>query len=335
VRIVVWQPAYLGDVVFASPLTAAIAHANPDAELVFVARPPGDAIARRLPGVRRVFTYDKYGRDRGLSGARRLLDELRAFKPDVWLSLHGSLRSGLFARFSRAGRTVGPAGEAGSFVFGERVPFAAQTFPGRAVALARAIGLEAKPDLRLELPDELRAQGRKAIGERQTLALIPGSEWETKRWPAAHAAALVRDQISKGWQVVLLGSPAERPLCAEIEAAAGGGCLNLCGNTVDESLGILSACGSAVGGDSGLVHAARALGVPTAMLFGPTDPARHVAGPNDAFVSLGLDCSPCSDHGSRRCPLGHHRCLRDLGPDRVAAALALQRFESKPSCGEG
>ena len=329
-RIIVWQPAYLGDVVFASPLTAAIAHANPEAELAFVARPPGDAMARRLPGVRRVFTYDKYGRDRGLTGGRKLLDELRAFKPDVWLSLHGSLRSGLFARLSRAGRAVGPAGAAGSLFFHERVPLAAQTFPGRAVMLARAIGLTAGPELCLELPDELRAQGRKAIGERQTLALIPGSEWETKRWPAAQAAALARDQISKGWQVALLGSPAERSLCAEIESATGGGCLNVCGNTIDEALGVLSACNGAVGGDSGLVHAARALGVPTATLFGPTDPARHVAGPNDAFVSLGLDCSPCSDHGGRRCPLGHHRCLRDLGPDRVAAALALQRFEHNP-----
>jgi heptosyltransferase-2 len=321
VRIVVWQPAYLGDVVFAAPLTAAIAQAMPDAELAFVARPPADAIARRLPGVRRVFTYDKYGRDRGVFGARKLLAELRAFAPDLWLSLHGSVRSGLFARFSRAARTVGPAGEAGSLFFGERVSLSGQTFPGRAVAVASAIDLEAKPELRLDLTDEVRAQGRKILGDRPTLALIPGSEWETKRWPAALCAALAKEYLAKGWQVALLGSPAERSLCAEIAAAAGAGCLNLGGNTVDEALGVLSACRAAVGGDSGLVHAARALGVPTATLFGPTDAKRHLPGPHDAFVSLGLDCSPCSDHGSRRCPLGHHRCLRDLGPEQVGAAL--------------
>ncbi len=320
-RVVVWQPAYLGDVVFAAPLTAAIAAGMPDAELAFVARPPGDAIARRLPGVHRVFTYDKRGRDRGLSGARRLLGELQAFAPELWLSLHGSLRSGLFAGSSGAARTVGPAGEAGSFLFGERVRVAGQSFPGRAQAVAAAIGLTAKPELRLELPDELRAQGRKTVGEKQTLALIPGSEWETKRWPVAHCAALAKEQIANGWQVALLGSAAERPLCAEIAAAAGAGCLDLCGNTIDEALGVLSACRAAVGGDSGLVHAARALGVPTAVLFGPTDPARHLAGPREAFLTLALDCSPCSDHGSRRCPLGHHRCLVDLGADRVEAAL--------------
>jgi heptosyltransferase II len=321
VRVVVWQPAYLGDVVFAAPLTAAIARATPEAEVAFVARPPADAIARRLPGVSRVFTYDKRGRDRGLSGARKLLAELRAFRPELWLSLHGSLRSGLFARFSGTPRTVGPTGEPGSFFFGERVSWAGATFPGRALALAKAIGLAATPDLRLELPEELRAQGRKAIGGQRTLALIPGSEWETKRWPAKQCGALAREQIANGWQVVLLGSPSERALCAEIEASAGAGCLNLCGNPVEEALGVLSACGAAVGGDSGLVHAARALGVPTAVLFGPTDPARHEAGPGQAFVSLGLDCAPCSDHGGHLCPLGHHHCLRELSVDRVAAAL--------------
>jgi heptosyltransferase-2 len=40
-------------------------------------------------------------------------------------------------------------------------------------------------------------------------------------------------------------------------------------------------------------------------------------------VTLGLDCSPCSAHGQRRCPLGHHRCLRDL-----SAAAVLEHCEA-------
>jgi len=62
--------------------------------------------------------------------------------------------------------------------------------------------------------------------------------------------------------------------------------------------------------------------VPTVAVFGPTSSDVHVFGARDRAISLGLSCSPCSVHGSRRCPLGHHRCLRDLDPDRVAAACA-------------
>jgi len=66
-----------------------------------------------------------------------------------------------------------------------------------------------------------------------------------------------------------------------------------------------------------LTHAARALGVPTVTLFGPTAPGAHELGPRQRAVALGLSCSPCSAHGQRRCPLGHHRCLRDLSADLV------------------
>ncbi|MHB8418165.1 MAG: glycosyltransferase family 9 protein [Myxococcales bacterium] len=319
---VVWQPAYLGDVVFASPLTAALARRWPEAEVLFVARPPAHEIAQRLPGVSAVLIYDKRGKDRGLSGARRVLAELRAHRPELWLSLHGSLRSGLFARAARAHRSFGPAREPGSLLFGARVSFRGLSFPARAVALAAAIGLEADPAIELRLGEQERAVGREIVGGVPAVALIPGSEWETKRWPAARFAELARRLRARGRRPVLLGAPGERRLCAEIAALAGG-CLDLCGGSVSEALAVLSACEAALGGDSGLVHAARALAVPTVALFGPTDPRRHVAAPRQALVSLGLSCSPCSDHGSRRCPLGHHRCLSDLSAERAERELSL------------
>jgi heptosyltransferase II len=321
VRVVVWQPAYLGDVVFAGPLTAAVERAWPGAELLFVARPPADEIASRLPGVKRVLCYDKRGADRGLRGARRVLRELRDFAPELWLSLHGSLRSGLLARAARPRRSIGPAEGPGSFFFAERVPLATLGYAQRSVALAAAAGLSAEPDLLLRLTDAERAAGRQRLGGATAVALIPGSEWETKRWPAPRFAELARLALARGRTPVLLGSPGEQLLCAQIAAMAPGA-LDLCGGPVGEALGVLSACEGAVGGDSGLVHAARALGIPTVALFGPTDPGRHVWGGKQVFVSLGLDCAPCSDHGSRRCPLGHHRCLSELPAERVARELA-------------
>lgn len=319
-RIAVLQPAFLGDVVFASPLTRALAERWPGSEIAMLVRPPADEIARWLPGVTTVLSYDKRGADAGLSGFRRARDALRGFAPDLLVSLHESLRTAALAFGSGAPERVGPAGGLGSILYTHVEELAPLPFARQGCALAAALGAPADPRLELRLSGELKARGRALVPSR-AVALVPGSEWETKRWPARELAALATGLSAAGWAPVLLGSPAERPLCAEVNALAGNVCLDLCGNRVEEALAVLSACARMVGGDSGLTHAARALGVKTVAIFGPTSPQRHEASAGDRFLSLALSCSPCSDHGSRRCPLGHHRCLVELGAPRVRAAL--------------
>ena len=148
-------------------------------------------------------------------------------------------------------------------------------------------------------------------------ALCIGSEWETKIWPSEHFAALADRLAERGLTPILLGGPREKPLATAVQARAGAQCIDTTGNPVGEALALIARCRLCVGGDSGLVHAARALGVPTVAVFGPTATAAHEMGPRERAVTLGLDCSPCSVHGQRRCPLGHHRCMRDLPAERV------------------
>jgi hypothetical protein len=57
------------------------------------------------------------------------------------------------------------------------------------------------------------------------------------------------------------------------------------------------------------------------ILFGPTDPGRHLFGPAERPIHVPMDCAPCHDHGPKRCPLGHHRCMADLEVGRVAEAV--------------
>ena len=71
--------------------------------------------------------------------------------------------------------------------------------------------------------------------------------------------------------------------------------------------------------DSGPVHLAGAVGTPALALFGPTSAVRWGPLPPGRALTLGLPCSPCSNHGSDTCPEGHHRCLDDLTPEQVVA----------------
>jgi heptosyltransferase-2 len=77
-----------------------------------------------------------------------------------------------------------------------------------------------------------------------------------------------------------------------------------------------------VSGDSGVMHMATGVGTPVVALFGPTVrqfgffPYRGRA----EVLERPLDCRPCSVMGGARCPMGHHRCLKDITPDEVVRA---------------
>src|SRR5262249_15628110 len=163
----------------------------------------------------------------------------------------------------------------------------------------RAVGAEPVPMRLLPRPEwrEAAARALSPAGGEPVAAVCLGSEWATKIWPASHVSELVRRLGAAGLRALLLGGPAAPALAREI--VAGEACIDTTGNPVGEALAILPMSALAVGGDTGLVHAARAMGIPTVAVFGPTPVSAHLFGARERAVSLGLSCAPCSAHGSR------------------------------------
>ena len=317
-RLLVIQTAFLGDTVFTSALVRSLSQKWPQAEIDLCVAPRGRDVAQAIAGVTHVHLFDKRGQDRGLRGLRRVAARLLTRQYALCVLPHRSLRSALLALLARIPERAGFADAAGALLYTARIRTQERAFLAREGALARAMGAQPAAMALQPRPDCLEA-ARAALGPsagERLAAVCLGSEWETKIWPAPRVAALVRLLAARGFVPVLVGGPRERALAREVDS----GGIDTTGNSVGEALAILSLSVLAVGGDTGLVHAARALGVPTVAIFGPTTPLVHDFGPQQRAVSLGLDCSPCSAHGSRRCPLGHHRCLRDLDEGQVAAA---------------
>jgi len=142
-----------------------------------------------------------------------------------------------------------------------------------------------------------------------------------KEWPADRYAALI-DLLAEryGAECVLVGALGERRKCEEVVAASRHGALVAAGETsVGEAMALLSLCDGFAGNDSGSMHVAGAIGIPTVGLYGSTRPDRTgPLGPKTKILYHQIECSPCL---ARTCRFGHYECLKRITPAEVAEAL--------------
>ena len=156
--------------------------------------------------------------------------------------------------------------------------------------------------------------------------LLPGTHWETKRWPIEHFAACAEVLKTRlGLGIVIAGGGGDATLAAKVPG------LDLCGKTtLRQTVALLERADLVIANDSGPMHIAAALGRPLVTPFGPTNPVRTGPfGRMDTVIQNSIECSPCY---SRRCAPGHHRCLKELMPESlVERAMVQLRFTTNPS----
>jgi heptosyltransferase-2 len=127
--------------------------------------------------------------------------------------------------------------------------------------------------------DKMRAwlAKRRIRPERALVALAPVAAYgPAKEWPPERYAALADILADRhGAECVLVGGIDDRPQCEQIAARCRSGALVAAAETtVGELIGLLSLCHGFAGNDSGCMHLAGALGVPSVAIFGSTNPAR-------------------------------------------------------------
>ena len=316
------QTAFLGDVVLTTPLLSALAARHGPVDVVTT--PVAAPLLETHPAVRKVIPYDKRGTDRGWGGVRNLAERLKRDRYARAYLPHRSLRTAALAFLARIPARIGFRG-GWSFLYTEARPKPRMGHEtDRLLALADDASGVYPPHLR-PTPEDEEAAAR--LIEGAFVALAPGSIWGSKRWP--YYGELAR-QLADYVPVVVVGGPDDVGLGEEIRRAAEGGegrrrVVNACGKlTLRQSAALIGRARALVTNDSAPLHLATAMGTPVVALFGPTvtefgfGPVR----PGDAALGIdGLQCRPCSSHGPPRCPLGHHRCMRELTVPAVLAAI--------------
>ena len=339
-RLGVFLPNWIGDVVMATPALRALRnHFGPEAHLVGVMRP---YVAEVLAGDRwldEVVVYAKRSGSNGLTG-REAIGRLRAAKLDQILLLTNSFRTAWMAWRSGVPRRVGIRGEGRGWLLTQRIAqpiHAATGLRWASIAtylhLAEAVGCPAEPP-RLELAtttadeqaaDEVWQRLGLPNGDDVVVINTGGAFGSAKNWPAEHFAELAR-RIAGDWnQWVLVNcGPKERDTAREIVTLAGDRRVVSLAGERELPIGLTKACirraRLLVTTDSGPRYLGIAFERLVVTLFGPTDPRlveTHYE--RETCLSLELECQPCME---RECPLGHHRCMRDLTVDRVYAEVA-------------
>jgi len=356
-RLLLIRLSAIGDCLHALPVLVELRKRHPRAYIGWALEAAAHGLLEGHPLVDRFHVFPRKAFRRGpgtfLEGLRslqRFRGELREARYDTALDLQGLTKSGLVAKWSRAARRIGFAGqdsrELNCLFMNTRIA------PGkdavhvvdRNLRLLRPLGIEpplvaswALPEYAAEKVEMDRFLAERGLatdrGALRFAVLNPGATWATKRWPAEEFGALARGLVKEeGLPVVVTWGNEEELRAAEaIAGGAGGKALVAPPTNLRQLAALLQRAALFVGNDSGPLHLAVALGIPTVAVFGASDPLRNGPyGRHHRVVAKGPECQPC---WRVECPRQDRECLRRVRPEQVLTAcreLLRESAEARP-----
>ena len=348
-KIGIFLPNWLGDVVMATPALRAIRrHFGSGARLIGIMRPHLADVLVGTPWLNEQWYFNPRAKD---AEARHwsLIRKMRREQIDMAVLLPNSMRTAILARMGGAKQRIGYSRYGRGPLLTQKIrspQIHGLSTPCPMVdyflKISEALGCPPE-SRRLELattPDDEHAADLvwERLGLRTDGRVVAlnssGAFGSAKVWPEEHCAELAHRVASTlDYDVLVMCGPKERRSARTIvDRAAHPRVFSMANQPID--IGTAKACirrvKLMVSTDSGPRHVAAAFGKPVITLYGPMPP---VFGENPTVlaidVRLDLDCIGCQN---RVCPLGHHKCMRDLTPDMVFSEIARLVKEDRAAC---
>ena len=333
-KILIRATNWVGDAVMSLPAIRAVRARFPEAEIAVLARPWVAGLYARETAIQRVIPYVAPPGFRAWGGKLRTALALRREKFDCAILLQNAFEAAAIAFLAGIPRRIGYDRDGRRALLTDPIPVPR---PGDIPRHERYYYLEMlrRAKVIMDLPETgpIRLEGAAAAARQGALrfagrdvalpvtGVSPGAAYGTaKQWlPERFAEAALEVARAQGGSVVLFGSEGERGLCETVAQSirqAGVSARNLAGETsLGEFVDLAAACSVFLTNDSGAMHIASALGVPTVAVFGATDDSTTgPAGPLARVVREPVECSPCL---LRECPIDH-RCMTRIPASRVA-----------------
>lgn len=357
-RFLVIRLSSIGDIVHALPAVAALGESFPKAEIHWVIEARYAGLLEGNPFVARAIQLDtlRWRREplspATLEEVARTVSSLRQAEYDAAVDFQGLVKSALLARLSRARERLGfselwlrepaaaafytqrvslrPAApslvRAGS---DRRYPSADGHVIAMSLALVERLGARVPPPChwRFPLPHSAaddryveQALARQLTGVGDFIIVNPGGGWKSKCWPPASYAELVRRLgPALPWKILLTGSPEEAPLIEEILARAATARAHYFPSSLSQFIALASRAKLFVGGDTGPMHLAAALGTPVVAIFNAAEPL-NTPERNGPFSPRDITVTNRHTDGAER-PAKHSRYLQGISVDAVLEAI--------------
>jgi heptosyltransferase-2 len=330
-RVVVRGTNWVGDSVMTLPALRALRRVLPEAKITLVVRPSASGMFADVGFVDEVLTYDR----RNVWSVVPQIKEWRRRKFDLAVLFQNAFEAALIPFLAGVPLRFGYTTEARQALLTHRLPLPEWRSSRHEVfyylylvtALEQMLFgtssiCESDPDASLQISEVRRNEAENLLrtygvraGE-PVVVLCPGSiNSRAKRWPAEAYATLADRLIESKRQVVLIGSPNEVDVSNEVTSHMQQRPIDLTGKTsLDQITALLSVIDLIVTNDTGPAHVAAALGRPTLVIFGPTNPlTTRPFAPEAEVLRHPPDCAPCM---LRDCPIDH-RCMTAITVDEV------------------
>jgi lipopolysaccharide heptosyltransferase II len=341
--------AGIGDLIMASKAIRAVRNGHPQAEIHLVTSTEAAPLAGNYPYVDRVWAFPIRDMRKGeipVLGIWRLVRNLRKVPFYRVVNLYriasrsGALKTGLLFLLMRAQEKIGHGNRGFGLFLDRKAPpeiYLNRHFVDAMTDIAELAGgipdgggIEVFWEKGSE--EKWREVFRRPDGSRVLrVGINPGADRPKKRWsPRKYAVVANRLSEQVDAEIFLLGGPGEEGLAEEIRKNLKEDFINLAGRmTINDLVYVISRLDLLVTNDSGPMHIAAALGVPTVAIFGPEDPVytRPYTSPDlYRVVHVPVDCRPCVRKRCER-PL----CLDLIQPDQVLDKC-LELLKPRPTC---
>ena len=341
-RFLVVKFGSLGDIVHCLPSVAQLRHTFPNAQIDWLIERKNKIVVElsRLDVTLLPIDTYQWRNSPSIGSAKEIAEFVWGLSTDGYdctIDFQGLVKSAFFAYLSGAPIRIGWERDflkesVSRFFYTEVVTPKRIHIIDQQMELLRPLGID--PNWETEVPlypgDAARRSVKQKLGGLSDFILInPGGNWRTKCWEPERYGQLASRFIADGFQVVATCGPSEDHLVQQMLRSADKG-VRYIPTTLEELVALCESAKLFVGGDTGPMHFASAVGTPIVSIFGPTSSDRN--GPfrrEDIVVERRLACRPCYERD--HCPLEHWQCMVDITVEQVYEACRKRLFSAAPS----